>query len=641
MMLSPYTVTIYTKQDNPYNVIPDAPIEIRERLANGTSGSLSIIYSDQEGLIPITQTGAKADSNGQFTFYAEAAQYNAIYESQTVPVDVGLTADTLPSTIINNLSLPYVFDNVADMVASVIVFPAEKPLLVSGTGTLYIVTSGASDDTENSPDLTGFGFAKQTIRGFLKTSTSSEPTHTQNPQFNTTNPVATSGWNSGGQSNLPNRLGHEVAILRDSGTLPTTFDIPVTFDVSDGQAFRNIVFTAQKNGFFSVFDSSDYTVTGYDTSTISITPTPTEMAGVTDVTIWVIGNDDQFIVGDDSQQTLQSNFGGYDNITNRQQSYNLGAHNLIIGTGDHATIWGATYSIIDASGSYNSIIGGTNNQIKGTAGVSKASGEGTRVHGSYTSLGGFNTTDATGAGHNFGWGRDLDFKSSQYTSMFGRDNTTDSGKIGGFSSGQDNRLSGSYSGVMGQDCTARDWSLSCGQDTNVAADHAIGWGFNGVNFGKEYSSFGGYQPVVRNAGSVVQGSSIGSQGDDQYFSLQLKNTIATGVGVWTRLLTVDAIDKVVCDGASFASITARVGVKLSSVTNLADLEIKAFYSNVEGVIGSTTTVLHTVGAVGATVDARIIEYTPGSASFSVEVTTGDASLTATASAKVDVIEFVS
>lgn len=114
-MLSPYTVTVYTKQDNPYNVIPDAPIEIRERLSNGTSGSLSIIYSDQEGLIPITQTGAKADSNGQFVFYAEAAQYNAVYESQTVPVDIGLTADTLPSAIINNISLPYVFDTVEHM----------------------------------------------------------------------------------------------------------------------------------------------------------------------------------------------------------------------------------------------------------------------------------------------------------------------------------------------------------------------------------------------------------------------------------------------------------------------------------------------------------------------------------------------
>tara|TARA_R110002111_G_scaffold236746_1_gene298064 strand:+ start:1062 stop:3128 length:2067 start_codon:yes stop_codon:yes gene_type:complete len=140
-MLSPYTVTIYTKQDNPYNVIPDAPIEIRERLSNGTSGSLSIIYSDQEGLIPITQTGAKADSNGQFVFYAEAAQYNAVYESQTVPVDVGLTVDTLPSTMINNPSLPYVFNTVDAMTSSSNTFPNDK--IVSTKG-FYQVGDGGS-----------------------------------------------------------------------------------------------------------------------------------------------------------------------------------------------------------------------------------------------------------------------------------------------------------------------------------------------------------------------------------------------------------------------------------------------------------------------------------------------------------------
>lgn len=161
-MLSPYTVTIYTKQDNPYNVIPDSPIEIRERLANGTSGSLSIIYSDQEGLIPITQTGAKANSNGQFTFYAEAAQYNAVYESQTVPVDVGLTADTLPSAMINNLSLPYVFDTVADMVSSAIEFDTDKTLYVKDIDTTYTVTAGSSTKPISSPNLAS-GFARLNV----------------------------------------------------------------------------------------------------------------------------------------------------------------------------------------------------------------------------------------------------------------------------------------------------------------------------------------------------------------------------------------------------------------------------------------------------------------------------------------------
>ena len=146
-MLSPYTITVYTKQDNPYNVVPDAPIEIRERLANGTSGSLSIIYSDQDGLVPITQIGAKADSSGQFTFYAEAAQYNAVYESQAVPVDVGVTVDTLPSAMINNLSLPYVFDTVALMVASGLTFPLKKTVITKDRGAFELVeTSNGTPD---------------------------------------------------------------------------------------------------------------------------------------------------------------------------------------------------------------------------------------------------------------------------------------------------------------------------------------------------------------------------------------------------------------------------------------------------------------------------------------------------------------
>lgn len=149
-MLSPYTVTIYTKQDSPYNVIPDAAIEIRERLANGTSGSLSTIYEDQEGLIPITQIGAKANSNGQFTFYAAAASYNALYESQTIPVDVGVTVDTLPSAMINNLSLPYVFDNVADYKAFATTFPVGKVIKLLDRGAEFTVISGTGTGNDRN-----------------------------------------------------------------------------------------------------------------------------------------------------------------------------------------------------------------------------------------------------------------------------------------------------------------------------------------------------------------------------------------------------------------------------------------------------------------------------------------------------------
>lgn len=118
--------------------------------------------------------------------------------------------------------------------------------------------------------------------------------------------------------------------------------------------------------------------------------------------------------------------------------------------------------------------------------------------------------------------------------------------------------------------------------------------------------------------------------------------MASGVSTWTKLLTLDDVNKVVLDGASLASITARVGVKSNDGASFADIEVKAFYTNkgAVGVIGSTTTVLHSTGGNAGTISARIVETSSGSFSFSVEVTTGHNIYGATASAKVDVMEFV-
>ena len=146
MSLSPYIVTVITKEDSPYNVIPNAPIEIRSRLSNGTSGGLSLIYEDQQGLIPITQAGATADANGQFVFYAAAAAYNAVYQSQNIPVDMGLTASTLQApldlALINDLSQAYTFKTVALMQASLIVFPVGKKIFWQG---YYVESDGGSN----------------------------------------------------------------------------------------------------------------------------------------------------------------------------------------------------------------------------------------------------------------------------------------------------------------------------------------------------------------------------------------------------------------------------------------------------------------------------------------------------------------
>jgi len=103
MALQSFTVTIVTKTDAPFNILPNAPIEIRERLSSGASGGLSLIFSDSAGTIPITQTGATTNSLGQLTFFAAAADYNAVFDNQgtpvTIAVDVGVTGGVLNSRI--------------------------------------------------------------------------------------------------------------------------------------------------------------------------------------------------------------------------------------------------------------------------------------------------------------------------------------------------------------------------------------------------------------------------------------------------------------------------------------------------------------------------------------------------------------
>ena len=96
MALSPFTLVIGTKSDtlNGFNVIPNAPYEIRHRNANGSSGALANIFSDSAGLVPITQTGAAVDSRGTATFYAEAIPLNAEYNNGSVivqPIDSGIS----------------------------------------------------------------------------------------------------------------------------------------------------------------------------------------------------------------------------------------------------------------------------------------------------------------------------------------------------------------------------------------------------------------------------------------------------------------------------------------------------------------------------------------------------------------------
>ena len=79
MSLVPHSLVIISKSDSPYNVLPERSVEIRAREPNGTSGSLSLIYEDEAGLLPITQPGGMTDDKGVFTFYIENGSYNAVY----------------------------------------------------------------------------------------------------------------------------------------------------------------------------------------------------------------------------------------------------------------------------------------------------------------------------------------------------------------------------------------------------------------------------------------------------------------------------------------------------------------------------------------------------------------------------------
>lgn len=77
-----HSVTILTATGD---VVPNAPIEIRLY----STGLLANIY-EQDGA-PITQTGATADENGIFRFWADPDEYFARHNGVDVPVTVGLS----------------------------------------------------------------------------------------------------------------------------------------------------------------------------------------------------------------------------------------------------------------------------------------------------------------------------------------------------------------------------------------------------------------------------------------------------------------------------------------------------------------------------------------------------------------------
>lgn len=73
MALILYTVTVIDHVNNPNNTLANTDIVIRTTQAGAP---LALIYEDENGLIPISQPGAKTNSLGVFDFYAASANYN-------------------------------------------------------------------------------------------------------------------------------------------------------------------------------------------------------------------------------------------------------------------------------------------------------------------------------------------------------------------------------------------------------------------------------------------------------------------------------------------------------------------------------------------------------------------------------------
>lgn len=163
MALQPFTVTIQTKEDAPFNVLPDAPISIFNRTASGLNNGLASIFEDAAGLIPIAQTGATTNSLGQLTFYAESAGYNASFNNNGTPVIIAIDVGITQQALINDLSQNYEFATVALFKASLIEFPDGKTIhlndrdadfaKITGTGTANTLNVIASTSLSQSIEL--------------------------------------------------------------------------------------------------------------------------------------------------------------------------------------------------------------------------------------------------------------------------------------------------------------------------------------------------------------------------------------------------------------------------------------------------------------------------------------------------------
>ena len=121
--------------------------------AFNVNGTLANIFSDAAGSSAIVQDGIAniSNSEGECAFYIDRGDYYLLVAGKRRDFTSGL----VESELINNLSLTHVFDTVAAMTASTIVFLVGKKLEVKDIIAEYVVTSGTAPNAGSHNLTTG------------------------------------------------------------------------------------------------------------------------------------------------------------------------------------------------------------------------------------------------------------------------------------------------------------------------------------------------------------------------------------------------------------------------------------------------------------------------------------------------------
>ena len=159
MALLPYQVTLVAKQDSPYNVLPDTDISIRKV----SDDTLVQIYADEAGLIPIAQPGAKTDSRGVFSFFADGSSdlLKAVWsDGVTSYSEQFYIGDHQKLTNLNgnghNSIYAREFDSISDMTSYTEHILGNKSIVAGANG--YGIYSCVTGETPNGYNIIDLGY---------------------------------------------------------------------------------------------------------------------------------------------------------------------------------------------------------------------------------------------------------------------------------------------------------------------------------------------------------------------------------------------------------------------------------------------------------------------------------------------------